>query len=71
MVCSFFNEETKTIKSQFLSKNKNFSHYKFILNNNKELNKFIDSQGDFYTPPSEFNGHMIDGFYATKFIKND
>ena len=71
MVCSFFHDETKAVKYKFLTDNKNFSHYKFNLNNANKFNKFIDSQGDFYTLPSEFNGHMIDGFYATKFIKND
>lgn len=71
MVCSFFHEETKAIKNKFLNKNKNFSHYRFNQINKSELNKFIDNQGDFYTIPSEFNNHMIDGFYSTKFIKND
>ena len=71
MVCSFFHEETKTIKDNFLSENKNFSHHKYKLDKNNEFNKFIDSQGDFYTLPSEYKGYMIDGFYATKFIKND
>ena len=71
MVCSFLYEETKCIKKKFLIENKNFSHHKFKTPSNNQLNKFIDNQGDFYTLPSEFNDHMIDGFYATKFIKND
>ena len=71
MVCSFFYEETFAVKNKFLSENKNFSHYEFKLNNNSELNKFINTDGDLYILPSEFNGHMIDGFYATKFIRND
>ena len=71
MVCSFLNNETKIIKNEFLSENKNFSHLRFKLDNNNEFSRFIDSQGDFHTLPSEFNDHMIDGFYATKFIRND
>ena len=71
MVCSFFFEETKAVKNKFLAENKNFSHYKFKIDKDSKLNKFIDNEGDFYTTPSEFNNHMIDGFYATKFKKND
>ena len=68
---NFLNNETKIIKNEFLSENKNFSHLRFKLDNNNEFSRFIDSQGDFHTLPSEFNDHMIDGFYATKFIRND
>ena len=71
MVCSFFYEETKAIKNKFLLENNNFSHYKFKSNDDNKLNKFIDNQGDVYIQPSEFNDFMIDGFYATKIIKND
>ena len=71
MVCSFFFEETKAIKKKFLLENQNFSQHKFKLNKHNELNKFIDSDGDFAAVPSQFSNHMIDGFYAVKFIKND
>ena len=71
MVCSFFYEETRGVKNKFLTKNKNFSHYKFKSSDNNDLNKFINSDGDFYTLPCEYKSYMVDGFYATKFIKND
>lgn len=71
MVCSFFYEETKAIKEQFLKNNKNFSHHNFCLDQNSEYRKFIDEDGDFYCIPSSFKNKMIDGFYAVKFIKND
>ena len=71
MVCSFLFEETKAIKKKFLIENKNFSQNKFKLNNNNELNKFIDKEGDFYTLPTEYNNNVVDGFYAAKFTKND
>lgn len=70
MVCSFFYGETKAIKKKFLSENKNFTQYKFTVNKKIELNKFIDEDGDFYTIPKKFSNHMIDGFYAVKFIRN-
>ena len=70
MVCSFFNEETKAIKNKFLCENKNFSQYKFK-SNEKKFNKFIDSEGDIYSIPTELNNYTVDGFYAVKFIKND
>ena len=71
MVCSFFYEETKDIKKKFLVENKNFTQCRFKLNKKKELNKFIDNEGDFYTIPREFENQMIDGFYGVKFIRND
>lgn len=71
MVCSFFYEETKAIKKKFLTENTNFSQKKFKINSNKELGKFIDKEGDFYTQPTEYSSSVIDGFYAVKFIKND
>ena len=70
MVCSFFYEETKAIKNKFLSENKNFSQHIFE-SNNKDFNKFIDTEGDIYCIPSDLNNFMIDGFYAVKFVKND
>ncbi len=70
MVCSFFYEETKAIKKNFLEKNQNFAQLKFKKNKESEIYKFIDKDGDINCIPSEFNGYMIDGFYAVKFIKN-
>ena len=71
MVCSFFFEETKEIKKKFLEKNKNFSQLKFKLNNQHNLNNFIDKDGDYICIPREYKNYMIDGFYAVKFKKND
>ncbi len=71
MVCSFLYEETKRIRDIFLNENKNFSQSKFNLNENNEFNKFIDTDGEIFTIPSNFKSFMIDGFYAVKFIKND
>jgi 16S rRNA (cytosine967-C5)-methyltransferase len=71
MVCSFFYSETKAIKENFLIHNKNFIHSKFNLEQKNQLNKFIDVDGDIFCVPSQHNGYMIDGFYGTKFIKND
>ena len=71
MVCSFFHEETKAIKENFLENNKNFSHNKFYLDTKNDYKKFIDKEGDFFCIPSTFENKMIDGFYAVKFIKND
>lgn len=71
MVCSFFNEETKTIKNNFLKQNKNFSQLSFTLNKQNDYVRFIDSDGDIYSVPDEYKDYMIDGFYSVKFIKND
>ena len=71
MVCSFFYEETKEIKKGFLNTNKNFSQYNFKIKDNKELERFIDVDGDIYSFPDKFKNYMIDGFYAVKFIRND
>ena len=40
MVCSFFHEETKAIKENFLENNKNFSHNKFYLDTKNDYKKF-------------------------------
>ena len=71
MVCSFFYEETKDIKINFLKENKNFSQHKYSIGPNSQFKKFIDTDGDIFCIPSKFNNHMIDGFYSTKFVKND
>jgi 16S rRNA (cytosine967-C5)-methyltransferase len=71
MVCSFFYDETKDIKIKFLNNNKNFSQYKFKTNSHNKYRKFLDSDGDIFCIPSKYEGYMVDGFYAVKFIKND
>jgi 16S rRNA (cytosine967-C5)-methyltransferase len=71
MVCSFFYDETKDIKIKFLNNNKNFSQYKFKTNSHNKYKKFLDSDGDIFCIPSKYEGYMVDGFYAVKFIKND
>ena len=70
MVCSFFHDETKSIKNRFLNENKNFSQYKFNLNSNNKFKKFLDDDGDIFCIPSKYNNYMVDGFYSVKFIKN-
>ncbi len=70
MVCSFFYDETKHIKNNFLNENKNFSQYKFNLNKNSRFRKFLDDDGDIFCIPSKYNDYMVDGFYSVKFIKN-
>ena len=70
MVCSFFYEETKKIKNNFLNENKNFSQYKFDLGSNNKFEKFLDNDGDIFCIPSKYNNYMVDGFYSVKFIKN-
>ncbi len=70
MVCSFLLKETKNIKQIFLENNKHFSQLKFKTNKQNISYKFIDTEGDINCTPSEFNGFMVDGFYAVKFIKN-
>ena len=71
IVCSFIHKETKEIKEEFLNKHKNFSHKKFDSSKIINLHNFIDKDGDISCFPSEYMGYMTDGFYATKFIKND
>ena len=71
MVCSFFYKETFEQKEWFLLKNKNFSQQIFKKNENKDLNRFISNEGDFFCVPSEHKGFMIDGFYTVKFKKYD
>ena len=71
MVCSFFYEETKAIKKKFLKDNDNFSQFKFKIEKESELHKFIDNEGDINCVPTELNGYAVDGFYGVKFIKND
>ena len=71
MVCSFFYDETNAIKDSFLKKNKNFSQKKFNTGKDYDFKKFINDEGDIFCTPSEYKNFMIDGFYATKFIKND
>ena len=71
MVCSFFYDETKGIKNKFLNKNKNFSQFSFNLGSDNKFKDFLDIDGDIFCTPSKFKNHMIDGFYSTKFIKND
>ena len=70
MVCSFFYDETKNIKNNFLNENKNFSQYKFSLDSNNKFEKFLDNDGDIFCIPSKYNNYMVDGFYSVKFIKN-
>ena len=70
MVCSFFYDETKNIKNNFLNENKNFSQYKFDLVSNNKFEKFLDNDGDIFCIPSKYNNYMVDGFYSVKFIKN-
>ena len=70
MVCSFFYDETKNIKNNFLNENKNFSQYKFDLGSNNKFEKFLDNDGDIFCIPSKYNNYMVDGFYSVKFIKN-
>ena len=71
MVCSFFYDETKNIKNQFLKENKNFSQHQFDFSSDKIFKKFIDDDGDIFCIPSKLKNYMIDGFYSVKFIKND
>ena len=70
MVCSFFYDETKKIKSNFLNENKNFSQYKFDLGSNNKFENFLDNDGDIFCIPSKYNNYKVDGFYSVKFIKN-
>ena len=70
MVCSFFYDETKKIKNNFLNENKNFSQYKFDLGSNNKFKKFLDNDGDIFCIPSKYNNYNVDGFYSVKFIKN-
>ena len=70
MVCSFFYDETKNIKNNFLNENKNFSQYKFDIDSNNKFEKFLDNDGDIFCIPSKYNNYMVDGFYSVKFIKN-
>ena len=70
MVCSFFYDETKNIKINFLNENKNFSQYKFNLGTNNKFGNFLDDDGDIFCIPSKYNDYMVDGFYSVKFIKN-
>jgi len=70
MVCSFFYNETKNIKNNFLNENKNFSQYKFDMGSNNKFEKFLDNEGDIFCIPSKYNNYMVDGFYSVKFIKN-
>ena len=71
MVCSFFYDETKNIKNNFLNENKNFSQHKFTLDSNNRFEKFLDDDGDIFCIPSRYNNYMVDGFYSVKFIKNE
>ena len=71
MVCSFFYDETKNIKNNFLNEHKNFSQKKFNLNSSNKFREFLDVDGDIFCTPSNFNNYMVDGFYSVKFIKND
>ena len=70
MVCSFFYDETKNIKNNFLNKNKNFSQLKFNLGTDHRFEKFLDNDVDIFCIPSKYNNYMVDGFYSVKFIKN-
>ena len=71
MVCSFIYDETKDIKNNFLKENKNFSQYKYKINKNNSLKKFLNEEGEIYCIPSKHKNYMVDGFYSVKFIKND
>ena len=71
MVCSFFYDETKKIKNNFLDEHRNFSQCKFNLGSNNKFEKFLDDEGDIFCIPSKYNNYMVDGFYSVKFIKND
>ena len=70
MVCSFFYDETKNIKNNFLNENKNFSQYKFDIGSYNKFKKFLDNDGDIFCIPSKYNNYMVDGFYSVKFIRN-
>jgi len=71
MVCSFFYDETKNIKTKFLKKNKNFSQYKYKLDSNGRFKKFLNDEGDIFCFPSKYGNYNVDGFYSVKFFKND
>ena len=71
MVCSFFYDETKNIKNNFLRENKNFSQYKYKLGSNDRFKRFLNDEGDIFSVPSKYENYMVDGFYSVKFIKND
>jgi 16S rRNA (cytosine967-C5)-methyltransferase len=71
MVCSFFYDETKQIKKNFLNENKNFSQHKFELDGSNKFKNFLDNDGDIFLIPSKHENYMVDGFYSVKFIKND
>ena len=71
MVCSFFYDETKNIKIEFLKENKNFSQYKYKLGSDDSFKSFLDDEGDIFCTPSKHENYMVDGFYSVKFIKND
>ena len=67
----FISLETKNIKNNFLKENKNFSQYKYKIDKNNSLKKFLNEEGDIYCIPSRHKNYMVDGFYSVKFIKND
>ena len=71
MVCSFLYDETKNIKNNFLSKNKNFTQHHFKLGLNNNFKDYLDIDGDILCIPSKFKNYMVDGFYSVKFIRND
>jgi len=71
IVCSFLYYETERQKNYFLKKNKNFSSLKFKSKYDEKYKSFIKKSGEIFSLPSKYNGYMVDGFYAAKFIKND
>ncbi len=72
MVCSFFHSETKDILDKFLIENSNFIIEKYIPNREyPNIENLISKEGYFYTLPSEYKKHYIDGFFSVQLIRND
>jgi len=71
MVCSFLYEETEAQIDYFLKIHKNFSLLKFSkIENEKNINNFINNKGYILHVPKTYKNFLIDGFFAVKFIKN-
>ena len=68
MVCSFLKSETNQQVNRFIKNNKNFTIDPFALENNLLINK----KGILKTIPQKFkNKFLIDGFFATKIMRNE
>ena len=68
MVCSFLKSETNQQVNRFIKNNKNFTIDQFALENNLLINK----KGILKTIPQKFkNKFLIDGFFATKIMRNE